>query len=132
MQLHAAIKEMKFWGDYMKEILSKGKFAEIIASYKELLDFTDELNNVFDKYNCDGEIYPPMGTDTILTLLEYIFDDRDEWISYWMFKLDFGNEYEDGYVKDKDGKYISLKTSDDLYALLVDNYRSNHPDAEVR
>ena len=34
-------------------------------------------------------------------------------------------------VKDKDGKHIPLKTSDDLYALLVDNYRSSHPDAEV-
>lgn len=115
----------------MNRLLSKEEFTKIIESYKKSFDFTDELNKLFDRYDCDGEIYPPIGSEDVVTLLEFIFDDRDEWISYWIFELDFGKEYEDGYIKDRDGKHIPLKTSDNLYDLLVDNYRSRHPNIDV-
>lgn len=115
----------------MNCLLNREEFTKVIASYKELQDFTHELNGIFDKFKCDGHLLTPVAADAIIDLLRFIFDDQDDWISYWVCELNFGEEYEDGYVKDKDGKHIPLKTSDDLYALLVDNYRSNHPDAEV-
>lgn len=115
----------------MNRLLSKEEFTKIIESYKKSFDFTDELNKLFDRYDCDGEIYPPIGSEDVVTLLEFIFDDRDEWISYWIFELDFGKEYEDGYVQGRNGEIIPLRTPEDLYAFLIDNYRSNHPDVEV-
>ena len=102
-------------------IMSKKSFCEVMDNYKSMWEFTDEMNDLFSKYESDGEVYPPMCTGTVIDLLEYIFNDVGEWIQYWTFELGFGKEYGDGYVKDKYGEVIPLKTVEDLYDLLVRN-----------
>ena len=102
-------------------IMSRESFIEVINTYKSMWDFTDELNDLFQKYQICGEIYPPMCIETAIYLLEYIFDDKDQWITYWILWLDFGEDYEDGDVTDANGNIISLKTAEDLYDLLVKN-----------
>ena len=106
-------------------IMSKKSFCQVMDDYKTMFNFTDEMNELFDKYKCDGYIYPPICTETVANLLEFIFNDKNQWISYWIFELDFGERYEDGDVQDKDGNNISLKTSEDLYNLLVENMKEN-------
>lgn len=56
-----------------KDVLTKGEFVNVINDYKCIFDFSDELNDVFDKYGCDGNVFPPLGEDTIIRLLEFIF-----------------------------------------------------------
>ena len=90
-----------------------------------MFDFTDEMNDLFRKYKSDGEVFPPMCTRTVVDLLEYIFNDVNEWIQYWTLELEFGERYEDGDVQDKDGNNISLKTSENLYDLLVRNMKES-------
>lgn len=102
-------------------IMSKESFCEVMGAYKTMFDFTDEMNELFDKYKMDGNIYPPMCTETVIDLLEFIFNDKNQWIKYWIFELNFGKDYEDGWVKQKDGTIIPLKTVEDLYDLLVKN-----------
>lgn len=106
-------------------IMSKETFCEVMRNYKTMFEFTDEMNDLFNKYKMDGEIYPPMCTEIVIDLLEYIFNDVGEWIQYWTFELGFGKEYEDGYVKDSDGGIIPLKTAEDLYNLLIKNMKEN-------
>lgn len=106
-------------------IMSKKSFCKVMDDYKFMLNFTDELNEVFDKYKCDGYIYPPVCTETVIDLLELIFDDKDKWIGYWAWELDFGERYEDGDVQDEYGNNIPLKTVEDLYDLLIDNMKEN-------
>lgn len=106
-------------------IMSKESFYKVIDDYKTMFDFTDEMNELFDKYKTDGNIYPPMCTKTVTDLLEFIFNDKNQWISYWIFELDFGKKYEDGLVTQKDGTIIPLKTVEDLYNLLVKNMEEN-------
>ena len=106
-------------------IMSKGSFCKVMDSYKSMWNFTDEMNELFDKYKCDGNIYPPVCTETVIDLLEFIFDDKDEWIGYWAWELDFGGRYEDGDVRSSDGSIIPLKTTEDLYNLLVKNIKEN-------
>lgn len=104
-----------------KGIMSKESFCKVMDNYKSMFNFTDEMNELFDKYEADGNIYPPMCTETVISLLEFIFNDKDRWIYYWTFELDFGKDYEDGWVTQKDGTIIPLKTAEDLYDLLVKN-----------
>ena len=111
-----------------KKVLTKEEFVNVMNDYKNIFDFSDELNNVFFKYKCDGEIYPPVGSDTIMRLLEFMFHDAYGWISYWCWELDFGKSFEDGDVKDKDGNNISLKTPEDLYDFLIKNMKENGGD----
>ena len=106
-------------------IMSKESFCRVMDNYKSMWNFTDEMNDLFRKYKSDGEVYPPMCTGTVVDLLEYIFNDVNEWIQYWTLELEFGERYEDGDVQDKDGNNISLKTSENLYDLLVENMKEN-------
>ena len=105
--------------------MSKESFCRVMDNYKSMWNFTDEMNDLFRKYKSDGEVYPPMCTGTVVDLLEYIFNDVNEWIQYWTLELEFGERYEDGDVQDKDGNNISLKTSEDLYDLLVRNMKES-------
>lgn len=105
--------------------MSKESFCRVMDNYKSMWNFTDDLNDLFRKYKSDGEVYPPMCTETVIDLLEFIFNDKDQWINYWIFELDFGKNYEDGYVKDEHGEVIALKTAEDLYDLLVRNMKES-------
>ena len=105
--------------------MSKESFCQVIDNYKSMWDFTDEMNDLFRKYKSDGEVFPPMCTGTVVDLLEYIFNDVNEWIQYRTPEIEFGERYEDGAVQDKDGNNISLKTSENLYDLLVENMKEN-------
>ena len=105
--------------------MSKESFCRVMDNYKSMWNFTDDLNDLFRKYKSDGEVFPPMCTGTVVDLLEYIFNDVDEWIQYWTLELEFGERYEDGDVQDKDGNNISLKTSENLYDLLVRNMKES-------
>lgn len=106
-------------------IMSKESFCQVIDNYKSMWDFTDEMNDLFDKYKMDGNIYPPMCTETVIDLLEFIFNDKNQWISYWIFELEFGKQYEDECIKWEDGEVIPLKTAEDLYDLLVRNMKES-------
>lgn len=105
--------------------MSKETFCEVMRNYKTMFEFTDEMNDLFNKYKMDGEIYPPMCTEIVIDLLEFIFNDENQWIIYWVWELNFGADYEDGYVKDKDGSIVPLRTAEDLYNLLVRNMKDS-------
>lgn len=111
-------------------IMSRESFIEVINTYKSMWDFMDELNDLFQKYQICGEIYPPMCIETVIYLLEYIFDDKDQWITYWILWLDFGEDYEGGDVTDANGNIISLKTAEDLYDLLVKNISASKEETD--
>ena len=106
-------------------VMSKESFCEVMDNYRSMFDFTDEMNDLFDKYKMDGNIYPPMCTETVIDLLEFIFNDKNQWISYWVFELEFGKQYEDECIKWEDGEVIPLKTAEDLYDLLIRNMKES-------
>lgn len=67
----------------------------------------------------------PLLVSNVTELLSFIMGDNDnDWISYWLWELNFGEDYRPGCVVDSDGKDIPLKTIDDLYDLLVDNCKA--------
>ena len=106
-------------------IMNKESFCKVMDDYKSMFNFTDEMNELFDKYKMDGNIFPPLCTETVIDLLEFIFDDKNQWISYWIWELSFGADYEDGDVQNPDGSIIPLKTTEDLYDLLVRNMKDS-------
>lgn len=62
----------------------------------------------------------------LLDLLEAVTDDENSWISYWLYDLAHGNKYKPGTIK-VDGKNVKLKTPDDLYRMLVKNWKERKP-----
>ena len=105
-------------------MISKEKFVEIInrlKNYNELQDKIDELfkdnieNRERDFINA-GSIC--IGHESVVVyLLERIFDT--DMISYFIYELDYGKEYKDGYVQDGEGNNIDISTVEKLYDYLI-------------
>lgn len=104
-------------------MISKEEFIKAINDVEDTCRYQEGLNNYFRKNNVDGYIFQPDCTSTVISLLHTIFGikDKDEWIDYFCFELDFGKKWKDGMIVDDCGKEIVLKTSEDLYELLENN-----------
>lgn len=61
--------------------------------------------------------------DRFIQILKDEFNDKDDWISWWVYETDF-NRRKDLTAKHKNGKPIKLGTPEELYKFLVKNYES--------
>ena len=102
-------------------------FESIMTEIKEVNDFQDHLMSICKDFNrnnhsgSEADFYLPDLSCTCVKLLEQIFDDKYDWISYYMWELDFGRAYKDGMITRKDGSNIRLESFRDLYDLLIEN-----------
>lgn len=105
-----------------KYLINKEDFVTTIEDIKLVNSYQDGLNNFFRKNNVDGYIFQPDCTATVLRLLHNIFGeaDRDNWIEYFCFELDFGKKWKPDSVTKKDGTSIKLQTIEDLYEFLCE------------
>ena len=101
-------------------LLSKEQFINAINDVENVSRYQEGLNNYFRKNNVDGYIFQPDCSSTVIGLLHTILGekDKDEWIDYFCFELDFGKKWKEGTITEKDGTDIILKTAEDLYNLL--------------
>lgn len=109
-------------------ILSKEEFVKILDNLKETEVFYDKINDVLKNYGADGYIFPPTNIDDVIFLLDKIFEqDRlDSWISYFVYELEFGKNYEEGTITYQDGTIIDLSNSGKLYDFLIKEMEVNH------
>lgn len=113
-------------------IISKEKFIKIINRLKNYNDLQDKIQDLF-RDNIDNQEMDFMnagsicvGHETIVVqLLEKMFDDKGEVISWWLFEMDYGRtvSLEDIYDSATD-KYIDLTTPEKLYDYLVKEMES--------
>ena len=101
----------------MEKYISKEDFVDAINDVKNVTKYHEGLNSYFRKHNADGYIFQPDCVATVLRLLHIIFSeaDRDNWIEYFCYELNFGEKWTQGCVKQKDGTDIKLETPEDLY-----------------
>ena len=105
-------------------MISKEKFIDIINKLKEVNDFVDETNERARKLNdaIISDFYNTMSLSIsheslVVELLENMFNT--DMISYWIYELDYGKEYKDGYVQDGEGNNIDISTLEKLYDYLI-------------
>ena len=106
--------------------ISKKKFFEIVDYLQEVNQFETDFQILLNKTSRDTEFIDAcIFTDCtmmsyIVDLLEDEFADEGHWISYWIYDLNFGENWSSGIITycDRD---IKLKTKEDLYNLLMDN-----------
>ena len=101
-------------------MLSKEEFVKAINDVENVCRYQEGLNNYFRKNNVDGYIFQPDCSSTVIGLLHTILGekDKDEWIDYFCFELDFGKKWKEGTITEKNGTEIILKTDEDLDSLL--------------
>lgn len=101
-------------------MIDKEQFINAISDVESVYRYQEGLNNYFRKNNVDGYIFQPDCSSTVIGLLHNILGemDKDGWIDYFCFELDFGKKWKEGTITEKDGTDIVLKTAEDLYNLL--------------
>lgn len=95
-------------------------YEEFEHTINALRDNIDQLDKVAEVLDC-ANIFNLSASDQVTDLLTYIFDDKDEWISYWVYERDFGRNWYEGCAQEKDGSNIDLSTTKRLYDFLVSN-----------
>lgn len=104
----------------MKEYLNKKDF---INSMKELKKIIDDVHNVDDalrKLDPDfGGFFISRVINVNFHLLKNIFNDKDDWIEYYVYELNWGKSWKKGMITSKEGDDIKLKTLSDLYKILI-------------
>ena len=105
------------------EFMTKELFIHTIetmrALNKEQEDFDAILKRIDNEF---GGGYLHNKTISLLAdILKEVTNDKYDYISYYLWEIDFGNEYYDGCITEEDGTVIPLKTAEDLYNLIMSN-----------
>lgn len=102
-------------------MLSKEQFINAINEVHAVSKYQRGLNNFFRKNGVDGYIFQPDCTATVINILHIIMGEKDknEWISYFCFELDYGEKWKAGTIKDENDNDIVLQTAENLYELLM-------------
>lgn len=96
--------------------MTKENFSELINAVK---NHSEYIWNLYKDYGIDFVNSPVMEIeDEITKYLKAQFDDKCDWISYWMWELNFGENWKPGTITEN-GNDIPLKTIDDLWNLLT-------------
>jgi len=95
------------------------KAIESIKKQREKeLKFCKALEDIMD-----GNFVPEMSIDileALLSCLKDIFNDREDWVDWWIYEKDFGKDKK-LTARYKNGKEIKLDTVEDLYVFLKKN-----------
>lgn len=99
------------------------EFKEILEKMRDLTDMHDEIDDLKRKFNNKYDegfsyvIEPNLLSDMVF-VLETMFEDKGETISYWVFEKDFGRKLKLGDVSEADGTPIPLTTIEELWEYL--------------
>lgn len=103
------------------------EFNRIIQKIKRISDFQNNLSEICIDYNHTNRMgdevlmYFPSLESVCLDLLNYIFEDESGWIGYFIYELNYGENYIDGCIVDENEQIVKLRNTKDLYKLLVTN-----------
>ena len=98
--------------------MNKAKFTNYI---KKIVDLKKKVDKIFDAFkeleNCNFISFG-WHEDLMIKLLAEAIGDEGEWISYWIYELDFGKKAKRNSVS-IEGKNIPIKTISNLYDLIT-------------
>lgn len=102
-------------------MLSKEIFIDTINFIRTRQINQDRLNNIIREEFEDNIFWPYGKYETqMIKVLQDVFRDSNEWISWYIYEADFGENFDCAYESDGITK-INLKTPEDLYNFLVKN-----------
>lgn len=93
------------------------EFESYIKKIKEFRDAADKFSEALVGLSDDRRIsINGWQEDLMIKLLEKLMEDKDQWISWWIYEKDWGTKKHLAYKLD--GKVIPTKTIKDLYNII--------------
>ena len=107
----------------VKPPITKEEFVSYIEFIKERGEKMDELNRAFTDEFEDSVFYPYLKYEAkMVDLLKSVMHDKYGDIEYFIYELNFGEKYEDGMIREKDGTLIDFSTAENVYDYLVERF----------
>ena len=114
---------------YVCEVpLTKLEFVEILNRLREATELVDKVEELFRSSRenlecdfCNGAGLQISHECIVVKLLEKLMQDSAGNISYFIYELDYGKEYREDCVSDKNGN-IDISTPEKLYDYLMKEY----------
>lgn len=112
-------------------------FKNVMSFIQERKSAENKLTEAFSEEFVDCDFFPYVRYETeVVKLLGNLMGDESDWISYFIYELDFGRNYKEGDVTERDvnGKeiIIPMGTVDDLYDVLIQNIARKSSSALVK
>ena len=105
--------------------LTKQEFVDILNRLREATELVDKVEELFrgSRGNlecdfCNGAGLQISHEGIVIKLLEKLMQDGLGNISHFIYELDYGREYQEGCVSDKNGN-IDISTPEKLYDFLM-------------
>lgn len=105
--------------------LTKREFVDILNRLREATELVDKVEELFcdsrENLECDfcnGAGLQISHEGIVVKLLEKLMHDTFGNISYFIYELDYGREYQEGCISDKNGN-IDISTPEKLYDFLM-------------
>lgn len=124
--IHRCIEETYV---FVSATLECEEFVSIIDRLREASDLVDRVDELFrnSRDNMENDFCNAAGLqisheNVVVTLLKKLMYDRDEWIEYFIYELDYGRSYEPGMITEADGTEIDLSSAEKLYNYLISEY----------
>lgn len=111
-------RKVRIMNKIKTEIMDKCLLAYYIKKLREL----EDKNHRLYLLGVNLEIFEEPIV-LILSLLKGIFQDKSDWIDYFIYDLQYGEKYTDGMITYENGDFVKLANVDDLYALLTENLK---------
>lgn len=111
-----------------RKMLTKEKFEEYISNIKKMSDAQNMINEVLDLFCEDNALYFSIYEDLIVNLLEEIFCDKAELISYFIYDCNYGEKTMNCSFEGESGYKFEITNTDQLYTVLIYNYDCEHQD----
>lgn len=106
-------------------MITKERFVEIIKRLENYNRLQGRINGLFNECIdnkesdfCNAGSICIGHESVVVELLENMFNT--DMVSYWVYDLDYGRKYKDGYVQDGEGNIIDLSTLEKLYDYLIE------------
>ena len=108
-------------------MISKRTFVDTINKIVKYADMNDKITSIYRENDVD--YYPSQYFDyeeMVVRLLSEVMDDRQDWIGWWLYDMNYGNEVELKSASYSEKEYIDLTTPEKLYDFLYNEYLSNN------
>ena len=100
--------------------MSFREFEKYMNEIKKVYDYEQSLNDFIHNNVGGGCIIQPDCLDVAIELLSFIFNDKSDWVEYYVFDLEMGKKWKPGTIMRKDGRDVRLVSFEDLYNLLTE------------
>lgn len=99
--------------------MTKKEFCKKLNELKQMQDKIEKVHLAMQELSPNFGGFCVEGySDLVISLLSEVVGDKDDWIGYFVYELDFGKKATTGGVEDQNGKKWKLDTSEKLYELI--------------